>query len=95
MGQLGSGGQKTVEIARGLVQESRMIILDEPTSSFSPDRNRPSSQYHKKACRRGISIIYISHHLEEVFKIADRVTVIRDGLKINTYEPKIFLNKSL
>ena len=86
VGQLGSGGQKTVEIARGLVQESRVIILDEPTSSFSQTEIDHLLSIIKKLSENGISIIYISHHLEEVFKIADRVTVIRDGIKINTYD---------
>ena len=85
VGQLGSGDQKTVEIARGLLQESRIIILDEPTSSFSQTEIDHLLRTIKKLSEDGISIIYISHHLEEVFKIADRVTVIRDGIKINTY----------
>ena len=85
VGQLGSGDQKTVEIARGLLQESRIIILDEPTSSFSQTEIDHLLSIIKKLSKDGISIIYISHHLEEVFKIADRVTVIRDGIKINTY----------
>jgi ribose transport system ATP-binding protein len=88
VGQLGSGGQKIVEIARGLVQESRVIILDEPTSSFSQTEIDHLLNVVKKLAESGISIIYISHHLEEVFKIADRVTVIRDGIKINTYAAK-------
>jgi ribose transport system ATP-binding protein len=88
VGQLGSGGQKTVEIARGLVQESRVIILDEPTSSFSQTEIDHLLNVVKKLAESGLSIIYISHHLEEVFKIADRVTVIRDGIKINTYAAK-------
>ncbi len=83
--QLGSGDQKTVEIARGLLQESRIIILDEPTSSFSQTEIDHLLSIIKKLSEDGISIIYISHHLEEVFKIADRVTVIRDGIKVNTY----------
>ena len=86
VGQLGSGEQKTVEIARGFVQDSRIIILDEPTSSFSQTEIDHLLSVIKKLAASGISIIYISHHLEEVFKIADRVTVIRDGISINTYE---------
>jgi ribose transport system ATP-binding protein len=85
VGQLGSGGQKTVEIAKALLQESKIIILDEPTSSFSQTEINHLLDILKKLSQNGISVIYISHHLEEVFKIADRVTVIRDGLKINTY----------
>ncbi len=85
VGHLGSGGQKTVEIAKALIQESKVIILDEPTASFSQTEIEHLLNIVKKLAQGGLSIIYISHHLEEVFKIADRVTVIRDGRKINTY----------
>ncbi len=86
VGQLGSGAQKTVEIARAFIQESKIMILDEPTASFSKKETEHLLTIIKKLASEGISIIYISHHLDEVFKIADRVTVIRDGVKINTYE---------
>jgi len=85
VGNLGSGGQKTVEIAKGLIQESKVIILDEPTASFSQTEIEHLLSIIRKLAERGLSVIYISHHIEEVFKIADRVTVIRDGRKINTY----------
>lgn len=87
VGNLGSGAQKTVEIARAFIQESKIMILDEPTASFSKKETEHLLNIIKKLSREsGISIIYISHHLDEVFKIADRVTVIRDGEKINTYD---------
>jgi len=95
VGQLGSGEQKTVEIAKGLVQESRVIILDEPTSSFSQTEIDHLLDIINKLAASGISIIYISHHLEEVFKIADRVTVIRDGIQINTYGSKEITEQQL
>jgi len=95
VGQLGSGGQKIVEIARGLIQESRIIILDEPTSSFSQTEISHLLDILKTLSKSGISIIYISHHLEEVFMIADRVTVIRDGQKINTYMIKDLTEEKL
>ncbi len=84
--RLGSGGQKTVEIARGLVQESKVIILDEPTAAFSQPEIQNLLEIVRKLAKTGISIIYISHHLKELFQIADRVTVIRDGIRVNTYE---------
>ncbi len=95
VGRLGSGGQKTVEIARGLLQESRVIILDEPTSSFSQTEITHLLNILKKLAQSGLSIIYISHHIEEVFKIADRVTIIRDGLKISTYDLKDLTEQQL
>jgi ribose transport system ATP-binding protein len=95
VGQLGSGGQKTVEIAKGLVQESKVIILDEPTASFSQTEIEHLLSIIKKLAENGISIIYISHHLEEVFKIADRVTVLRDGKKISTYTAEELTERAL
>lgn len=86
VGTLGDGEQKLVEIARGLVQKSKVIILDEPTSSFSRKEIEHLLNVIKQLKNDGKCIIYISHHLEEVFQIADRVTVIRDGEKINTYD---------
>ena len=85
VGNLGSGEQKTVEIARAFIKESKIMVLDEPTASFSKKETDHLLGIIRKLSGEGISIIYISHHLDEVFKIADRVTVIRDGQKINTY----------
>lgn len=85
VGSLGSGEKKIVEIARGFIQECKVMILDEPTASFSQKEICHLLKLIKKLSDEGISIIYISHHLEEVFQIADRVTVIRDGEKISTY----------
>lgn len=86
VGHLGSGEQKTVEIARAFIEESKIMILDEPTASFSKKEIEHLLGIVRKLADEGIGIIYISHHLDEVFKIADRVTVIRDGAKINTYD---------
>lgn len=88
MGELSSGSQKTVEIAKGLIFERKVIILDEPTASFSASEAEHLLEIVNTIKQHGIGIIYISHHLDEVFKIADRVTVIRDGQKISTYDCK-------
>jgi ribose transport system ATP-binding protein len=95
VGNLGSGGQKTVEIAKALIQESKVIILDEPTASFSQTEIEHLLSIIRKLAERGLSVIYISHHIEEVFKIADRVTVIRDGSKIHTYAAKGLTEQTL
>lgn len=81
---LSSGDQKIVEIAKALVLDSKVIIMDEPTSSFSVNEIGILLDIVKKIKERGIGVIYISHHLEEVFKIADRITVLRDGMHIKT-----------
>jgi ribose transport system ATP-binding protein len=85
MGELSSGQQKTVEIAKGLIFKRRVIILDEPTASFSSVEIDNLLDIIQTIKAGGLGIIYISHHLEEVFKIGDRVTVLRDGRKVSTY----------
>jgi ABC-type sugar transport system ATPase subunit len=85
MGELSSGEQKTVEIAKGLVFKRRVIILDEPTASFASAEIENLLDIIQTIKSNGLGIIYISHHLEEVFKIADRVTVLRDGRKVSMY----------
>jgi len=88
MGDLGSGQQRTVEIAKGLIFQRKVIILDEPTASFSVSEIDNLLEIILAIKESGIGIIYISHHLEEVFKIADRITVLRDGQKVSMYDLK-------
>jgi ribose transport system ATP-binding protein len=83
---LGSGMQKIVEIARGLLFDCKLFILDEPTASFTQSEKETLFAILNTLRERGVTIIYISHHLNEIFEIADRVTVIRDGKIINTYD---------
>jgi ribose transport system ATP-binding protein len=84
VGRLSSSAQKVVEIAKALVQEAKVIIFDEPTSSFSQMETDHLFEIIKRLAQNDKSIVYISHHLEEVFRIASRVTVIRDGRKVST-----------
>ena len=86
MGDLSSGEQKIVEIAKGLVFKRKVIILDEPTASFSSVEIDNLLDIIETVKNSGLGIIYISHHLEEVFKIGDRVTVLRDGRKVSERE---------
>jgi ABC-type sugar transport system ATPase subunit len=86
MVELSSGEQKTVEIAKGLVFKRRVIILDEPTASFSSVEIENLLDIIQTIKKSGLGVIYISHHLEEVFKIGDRVTVLRDGRKVSLYD---------
>jgi ABC-type sugar transport system ATPase subunit len=86
MGDLSSSGQKIVEIAKGLIFKRRVIILDEPTASLSSVEIENLLDIIETIKNSGLGIIYISHHLEEVFKIGDRVTVLRDGRKVSQHE---------
>ena len=81
VGRLSSSARKIVEIAKALVREAKVIIFDEPTASFSHVETNHLFEIIKRLAQNNKSIIYISHHLEEVFRLADRVTVIRDGRK--------------
>ncbi|MEF9990166.1 MAG: sugar ABC transporter ATP-binding protein [Christensenellaceae bacterium] len=81
---LSSGEQKIVEVAKALIFEKKVIIMDEPTASFSVTEIDNLLEIVKKIKQRGIGIIYISHHLDEVFRIADRISVLRDGQLIKT-----------
>ena len=73
------GRQQMVEIAKALSVDSRILIMDEPTSSLFRLRRKTSCCYQRSARSKGVSIIYISHRLGEVKELVDRVTVLRDG----------------
>ena len=85
MSDLTSGQQKIVEIAKALVFKSNVIILDEPTASFSSKEIDTVLEIVRTVKQDGIGVIYISHHLDEVFEIGDRATVLRDGRKVSMY----------
>ncbi|MEX2235863.1 MAG: sugar ABC transporter ATP-binding protein [Cyclobacteriaceae bacterium] len=71
--------EQMIEIAKSLVKEPEILILDEPTASITEKETRILFQIIKKLTAKGVGIIYISHRLAEVFLIADRVTVLKDG----------------
>jgi ribose transport system ATP-binding protein len=71
--------QQVVEIARALIGEPKVLIMDEPTSSLTQVDTENLFAVVERLCRRGVSIIYISHFLEECRRIAHRYTVLRDG----------------
>jgi ribose transport system ATP-binding protein len=85
MSDLTSGQQKIVEIAKALVFKSNVVILDEPTASFSSREIDTLLNIVRTIREDGIGVIYISHHLDEVFEIGDRATVLRDGRKVSMY----------
>jgi rhamnose transport system ATP-binding protein len=76
--------QQAVEIARALSQNVRVLIMDEPTASLSAHEAAELRRVARALADRGVAVVYISHRLEEVFELADRVTVIRDGQHIST-----------
>ena len=76
---LGIGQQQLVEIAKALSQEARILVLDEPTAALTQTEVESLFQILNKLRERGAGMIYISHKLNEVFQISDRITVLRDG----------------
>ena len=83
-GELTMPQQQLVEIARALSANARVLILDEPTASLSEEDTRKLFHLIRELRARGVGMIYISHRLEELPLIADRVTVLRDGHTIDT-----------
>jgi ribose transport system ATP-binding protein len=81
---LGVGYQQMVEVAKALHHRADLIIMDEPTSALSVREIEDLFAIIRELKESGVSIIYISHHLEETFVVADRITVLRDGHRITT-----------
>ena len=86
--KLGIGKQQLVEIARALSKKTELLILDEPTSSLNDDESEKLLHLILEFKRQGITSVMISHKLNEVLKVADTVTVLRDGKSISTYDVK-------
>lgn len=78
--------KQMVEIAKALTFETRILIMDEPTASLTQREVESLFEIIRKLKKKGVSIVYISHRLEEIFEVCDRVTVIRDGQYISTSE---------
>lgn len=76
--------RQIVEIAKALSLNSRILLLDEPTSALAPDEVDALFDVLRKLTAKGIGIVYVSHHMDEIFRISDRITVLRDGHKIST-----------
>ena len=84
VGALSVGNRQRVEIAKALSQNARILIMDEPTAALSEADVLHLFRIVRLLRERGVGIVYISHRLEEVFELADRVTVLRDGQFVGT-----------
>ena len=82
VGELSTALQQLTEIAKALAQNAKILILDEPTSSLASDEAQALFGLIRRLQERGLGIIYISHRMDEIFTIAQRITVIRNGLKV-------------
>jgi ABC-type sugar transport system ATPase subunit len=84
VGTLSVANRQRVEIAKALSQDARVLIMDEPTAALADADIRRLIAVVKRLRERGVGIIYVSHKLPEIFELADRVTVLRDGALIGT-----------
>ena len=82
--ELGIGHQQMVEIAKALSQDAKVLVLDEPTAALTDTEADHLFTILQRLRERGIGLIYISHRLEEVFRLSDRITVLRDGKTVGT-----------
>src|SRR5690606_24105703 len=85
VGTLSVAEQQLVEIAAALSQKARYVLMDEPTASLTPREVERLFRIIRDLKDRGAGIVFVNHRLEEVFAIADRVTVLRDGVKVGTW----------
>ena len=83
---LGMGAQQLIEIAKAIVKECRILVLDEPTSALTEKETENLLNLLREFKSRGMTCIFISHKLNEVFSIADRITVLTDGKTVGTYD---------
>ena len=94
-GTLGMGVQQMIEIAKAILIDAKMIIMDEPTSSLGENEVKQLMETCRNLKARGIGIVFVSHKLEELFELCDRVTVIRDGQYVDTRDIKDWTSDSL
>ena len=84
MSELSIGQQQMVEICRALMVDAKVIIMDEPTAALTQSETQILFDVIHNLKKRGVSIVYISHRMEEIFELCDRITVLRDGNYIGT-----------
>lgn len=84
LNKMSVGKQQLVEIAKALHNDVKVLIMDEPTSALTLTETETLFKIIKKLKSNGVSIVYISHRMEEIFDICDRLTVLRDGKTIDT-----------
>ena len=83
---LSTGKQQLIEIAKALTLNARLLILDEPTAALGGDETQLLFQQIRRLKSEGVGIVYISHRLEEIRQIADRIVVMRDGAKVKEFD---------
>ncbi|WP_300006799.1 sugar ABC transporter ATP-binding protein [Pseudonocardia sp.] len=82
LGRLSAAGQQVVSMARALARDARLIVMDEPSAVLDPDEVRNLFRVIRELTAEGTAVVYISHRLEEIREIGDRVTVLKDGATV-------------
>ena len=90
VGALGAAKKQMVEIARAVLHKAKVIIFDEPTATLTPEEKKYFFDLVRDLRKRGVSVVFISHALEEALLLADRITVLRDGRKVVTDDASKF-----
>ena len=93
--QLGAAQKQMVEIARAVHHQAKLIIFDEPTATLTPEEKHHFFGLMQRLKAQGVSIVFISHALEEALQNSDRITVLRDGELIETDEAKHFTRERI
>lgn len=83
-GECSVGQQQMIEIAKALMTKAKVIIMDEPTAALTEREIEKLFEVIRSLKKEGVSIVYISHRMEEIFTICDRITVMRDGKSVDT-----------
>ena len=84
MGELSVGQQQMVEICKALMADAKVLIMDEPTAALTESETEGLFRVINSLREKGVSIVYISHRMEEIFALCDRITILRDGQYIDT-----------
>lgn len=94
MSQLSVGQQQMIEICKALMVDARVIIMDEPTAALTQSETEVLFEVIHSLRKKGVSMVYISHRMEEIFELCDRISVLRDGTYVGTKEiPKTKMNE--
>ena len=88
MGNLSTGELQLLQIAKAISMDAKIISFDEPTASLSKSETSVLFGIIESLKKSGVTILYVSHRLDEIFQIADRCTILRDGRYINTFQTK-------
>ena len=88
VGRLSVAQQQLIETARAVSMEAQIIVMDEPTSALTMEETDILFSIVRRLKAQGLTILFVSHRLEEVFAISDRISVLRDGRHVGTEETK-------